>query len=514
MDVREVVYPFYMVSKLFGYSFFDLPRGRRSDGDEGQTRPAVTCRRPSLPKVLQYAAYLSIVCFNLYFNITQNILFAGTFAEDNFSTVTGRRLSTGLFTSTGVMILFSMLHGFLFRQEVRMIVDKFIKFDRIFEGHFSGLDHVHHRRVVMGYLAISLMIVLTLVPFTLAMLDGLAYNMPDTVQFLLFGYVATLNYSILQSHTILSVSAVFVRLNAINKVLRAVLENDKDGKTEQLDRSPKRNVCGNVVRVQQCRILHDTLNDIVELINLCFTFHAMWCSLSCFGFSLMSFYSDYELLMRQERSCITVCVNFVWNFFYITYSTGIVWVASRTRTEANHTTALVHKIINANLQESVLLIDEVERLGRKGVNTERFFWVMAVKTVGVVGGQGYSCERFLAYSSYPNWWKPFSIPSTKILCIHLLTAFSPGPPIQLRIFSQQLGHRIPVVSCGLFNFDWSLYYSVSGWLEVSEQKPFPVVVLLNIALYFPGDRCLCHVFSDSNPVQLHQLQQGGLTGIL
>lgn len=32
---------------------------------------------------------------------------------------------------------------------------------------------------------------------------------------------------------------------------------------------------------------------------------------------------------------------------------------------------------------------------------------------------------------------------------------------QLQILSEQLRHRSPVISCGLFDFNWALYYSVN-----------------------------------------------------
>lgn len=364
MDVCEVVYPFYIVSKLLGYTYFYLPR-KDADGHRGWWWSAAANKLGIVPddvgsgggggrkifvQLTVALVYLVIVCCNVLLNV-QHIIFSNIFVKDAFSTVTGQMLSSSLFTCTGVMNILSMIHSWYFRREVRLILDKFRQFDAIFQKHFAPVNHVHHRQVLIQYILGSAAMVLVLIPVSHIVLGDGVHGPPFTFTFFLFGCVTTMNYAVLQSQTILSVAAVLVRLSAVNRALKGMFE-------EQQRAISWRTAGGDVVKVQQCRILLDILNDIVELINLCFTFYAMWCTLACFGFCLMSMYSDYEI-MASEKSLKLVYVNFAWNVYYTVYSTSIVWVASRTRTEANRTTALVHKIINASVEP--ILTDEVHR---------------------------------------------------------------------------------------------------------------------------------------------------------
>lgn len=363
MDVCEVVYPFYIVSKLLGYTYFYLPR-KDADGHRWWCWSAAAKKfeivkgdigsggggRKIFVQLTVALVYLVIVCCNVLLNV-QHIIFSNVFVKDAFSTVTGQMLSSSLFTCTGVMNILSMIHSWYFRREVRLILDKFRQFDAIFQKHFAPVNHVHHRQVLFRYIVGTTAIVLLLVPGSHIVLGDGEHGPPFSLTFLLFGCVSTLNYAVLQSQTILSVAAVLVRLRSVNRELNGML-----GERQQA--ISWRTAARDVAKVQQCRILHDILNDIVELINLCFTFCAMWCTLACFGFCLMSMYSDYEI-MATEKSLKLVYVNFAWNVYYTMFSTSIVWVASRTRTEANRTTALVHKIINASVEP--ILTDEVDR---------------------------------------------------------------------------------------------------------------------------------------------------------
>lgn len=343
MHIREVIYPFYIISTLFGYTYFDLPVKSSRDAING---------RQKVRQQFMILVYVAIGFGNVILNI-QQIYFAKYFAKNAFSTVTGQRLSSGLFTCTGVLFILTMIHSFCYRREARMIVDKFVQFDQYFEKHLSNVSPGnHHRRVVIGYITCTVFVALVLLPTSHVIIDDFDYGLPFSIEFLIFGYASTLNYAFLQSHTILSVSAVLVRLRVINRELGRLMDQENSWRT----------VGGNVLRVQQCRYLHDIINDIVELINLCFGFSAMWCTLACFGFSIMSMYSNYEILTREDKSWQFVFVNFAWNCFYAAYSICIVIVASWTKKEANRTATLVHKIINANMEP--ILTDEVHHLKR------------------------------------------------------------------------------------------------------------------------------------------------------
>lgn len=369
MDVHQVVYPFYVLSKLFGYTYFEIPRNDNKrlcpllvTQKGGTGRPTEKRKIRQWTVVLTYAV---IISGNVLLNV-QQIIFAKSFARDSFSTVTGQLLSSGLFIGSGVMYITSMVHSLYFRNEVRLILDKFVQFDGIFQHHFSSFNRITHRRFVFGYIGGSVLMSLAIVPISMLVLESSSFTSyrAFSIEFLVFSYAAIMNYIVLQSQMILSVASVLFRLRAVNSELHSLLSTRNSSEKREAEAEGASSpglASGNVNRVQQGRILHDILNDIVDLINICFAFHAMWCTVACVGFSLMSLYSDYEILMRTpaDRSWKFIYVNFAWNCFYSMYSICIVWVASRMRSEASRTAALVHKIINANIEPA--LTDEVDQ---------------------------------------------------------------------------------------------------------------------------------------------------------
>lgn len=353
MEVREVLYPFYIVSTLCGFSFFDLPRRVESLPQlppvKSGTLGVFRCKRRFLVRLAVTLFYVAIISGNVALSVCQ-IFYAKFFSKDAFTTATGQWLSSGLFTFTGVMCILSLLHSIYMRQEVRLLVQKLINFDDLFQSSFGRIDHVKHRRVVFGYISCLFLAASFLIFTSHWSMEQTDYKYILTFDFILFGITLTMNYGVLQSHVVLSIAAVLVRFKAINRELEKILQ---DGNNRQ-ERSLLR---GRVERIQRCRILHDILNDFAELINLCFSFHAMWCTLSCFGFCLMSLYNDYEILANPMRNWKVVLVNFGWNFYYTIFTICIVWVASRMAKEANHTSVVVHKIINVSAEP--LLTDEV-----------------------------------------------------------------------------------------------------------------------------------------------------------
>lgn len=360
MDVRAVIRPFYLLSKLFGYTFFEL------SGVGEQTKESEVKSKLLRRLILQWSSilfiYPVIVCGNILLNANQ-IVFAGRFAADAFSTLTGKMLSSCVFMCTGVMFILSMCLSIYFRTDTRLILEKLKQFDGFFQKHFVAVNHVYHRWSVISYLFGSLVLPLVLVPTSIMMLDQTNVSWPFSVEFLVFSYWSALNYVVLQSHTVLSVAAVLVRFRAVNKELGAMLSTEHNHHLMCILQHES-TIGGNVGRVQRLRILHDLLNDIVDLINLCFSFHAMWCTAAYVSFCLMSLYSDYELLVQTSGKSLPtlVYVNLAWNSFYMLYGVAIVWVASRTRNEASQTTALVHKIINANdANTDPVLTDEVDQ---------------------------------------------------------------------------------------------------------------------------------------------------------
>ncbi|XP_053670703.1 uncharacterized protein LOC128721024 [Anopheles nili] len=158
--------------------------------------------------------------------------------------------------------------------------------------------------------------------------------------------------------------------------------------------------------LKQIKILHDKLNDVVELVNYCFSVQITFCVGLCFVIGVVCSFGLFRAFIYRNELFYMGVLNFVWYLYYLLFVLFFIAVGSKITREGNRIGVLVHKAINCS--SSTVVINE------------------------------------------------------------------------LNLFSQQLLHRSPVITCGLFVYDWTLWYTMIGATATY------LIILIQFDVSFPN----------------------------
>ncbi|XP_038120101.1 gustatory receptor for sugar taste 43a isoform X6 [Culex quinquefasciatus] len=170
--------------------------------------------------------------------------------------------------------------------------------------------------------------------------------------------------------------------------------------------------------LRQIKILHDKLNDVVELVNYCFSVQITFCVGLCFVIGVVCSFGLFRAFIYRNELFYMGVLNFIWYMYYLFFVLFFIAVGSKITREGKRIGVLVHKAINCSTSTAVIN--------------------------------------------------------------------------ELNIFSQQLLHRSPVITCGLFVYDWTLLYTMIGAtatyliILIQFDVSFPNLVNVNGTATSPG----------------------------
>nr|XP_029726089.1 gustatory and pheromone receptor 33a-like [Aedes albopictus] len=161
-----------------------------------------------------------------------------------------------------------------------------------------------------------------------------------------------------------------------------------------------------LVALRQIKVLHDKLNDVVELVNYCFAVQITFCVGLCFVIGVVCSFGLFKTLLYWDELYYMGLLNFVWYLYYLFFVLFFIAIGSKVTREGKQIGVLVHKAINCSTSSAVIN--------------------------------------------------------------------------ELNIFSQQLLHRSPVITCGLFVYDWTLLYTMIGATATY------LIILIQFDVSFPN----------------------------
>lgn len=137
--------------------------------------------------------------------------------------------------------------------------------------------------------------------------------------------------------------AVKMRYQKINQCLMVTFSKEELIKNKKLS-------C-----INQIMKIHDDLNEIVEIINACFSFPVMFYLYSLFANFLMFLFGliTIKSYFNLDSMWLMFISNCVWNIYMISFPLIIMGVASATTREGQKTSSIVHKILNESIDREM-----------------------------------------------------------------------------------------------------------------------------------------------------------------
>ncbi|XP_058824473.1 uncharacterized protein LOC131685071 isoform X3 [Topomyia yanbarensis] len=282
-----------------------------------------------------------------------------------------------------LIIVYSMVFGAVSRNKVSFTLRKLHEIDSDLLELNVNIDHQkqHFQLTVALISGLSVTVGLPAVTLFCYMLEGFEMTFYKFLSFV----VLVGCYFLLVSQATLAAQLLKVRFGAINKIFRMYFPTTPTS-SGFLSVHTETTVCNEkeqLAVLKQIKILHDKLNDVVELVNYCFSVQITFCVGLCFVIGVVCSFGLFRAFIYRNELFYMGVLNFIWYMYYLFFVLFFIAVGSKITRELN-------------------------------------------------------------------------------------------------IFSQQLLHRSPVITCGLFVYDWTLLYTMIGATATY------LIILIQFDVSFPN----------------------------
>ncbi|EJY57720.1 AAEL007935-PD, partial [Aedes aegypti] len=309
-------------------------------------------------------------------------------------------------------ILVSIISAFANRHNNLRILHKLNQMDRTLVERLQGrIDHqrIHLRAVVsIGYHFVMSIVIYGSYQYIHSTVFSQDYRL--NVAGMLFHFVCGFAFMLTLIVATIQVLLLVVRYEALNDVFRMYFPTTPSCGGFLSSTSHTETVICNekeqLAVLKQIKILHDKLNDVVELVNYCFSVQITFCVGLCFVIGVVCSFGLFRAFIYRNELFYMGVLNFVWYMYYLFFVLFFIAVGSKITREGKRIGVLVHKAINCASSSAVIN--------------------------------------------------------------------------ELNIFSQQLLHRSPVITCGLFVYDWTLLYTMIGATATY------LIILIQFDVSFPN----------------------------